>query len=377
MIVLAGLLLVTAAGPAGAQEPGSPAPSVSAPPASGVPVCTIDDPQVTEVSGLVATESGFVAENDSNVQRSRVKIFFLDQRCKLVRSVSYPTNALDPEDLAVAKDGTVWVADIGDNTPLSGGSGTRRSSIALWSLPPGGNRPVIHRLVYPDAQPRDAEALLLSGDGTPVIVTKQPAGEVYVPTGPLPANNAEGMPLRRVGTFTPQNTGTPNPLGFLGVSLVTGGAVSPDGTRAVVRTMSDAYEFDVVGGDVAAAITTGTPRVTPLPNEPQGEAITYSTDGRSLLTCSDQPRTATIRRYTPAAAVPASPAPSARPSTAPAANDRRSWTQRLTLRDLTWVVAGVGGLGVVFIVVGLVAIRRSRVARRAVATAAPRRPATP
>src|SRR3712207_6972861 len=54
------------------------------------------------------------------------------------------------------------------------------------------------------------------------------------------------------------------------------------GGKVVLRTYSDALEWDVSGGDVLAALT-GKPRVTPLPDEPFGEAITYSRDGKSLL----------------------------------------------------------------------------------------------
>ncbi|WP_344619830.1 hypothetical protein [Dactylosporangium salmoneum] len=311
---------------------------------------------------MVATNSGYVVVNDSNPDRSRVKIFFLDSRCKLVRAVPYPTNALDPEDLAMASDGTLWVADIGDNSPLSGGSGTRRSTIALWSLAPNASSPVIHRLTYPDGQPRDAETLLLAGDGTPIIVTKEPAGEIYVPDRPLQASTAAGVPLRRVGTFHPKDTGTPNPLSFLGAALVTGGAVSPDGTRAVIRTYADAYEFTVTGGDVVAAITTGTPTITALPNEPQGESITYTPDGRAFLTCSDQPKTTTILRYTPAPPLPASPAASAA-----APPPRRSWLSGLTLTDITWLIAALGGFGVALVGVGVLGVRRNRRAARTAA----------
>ncbi|GAA0745613.1 hypothetical protein Drose_20105 [Dactylosporangium roseum] len=329
-------------------------------------MCTISDPQVTEVSGLVATDDGYVVVNDSNIERSRVKIMFLDGRCKLTRSVSYPSNALDPEDLAVAGDGTLWVADIGDNTTATGGSGTRRSTVALWSLAPRAATPVVHRLVYPDGKPRDAEALLLNGDGTPVIVTKDPVGEVYVPDGPLAPDNTNGVQLRRVGLFKPRATGTANPYGILGTGVVTGGAVSPDGRRAVVRTMSDAYEFDVTGGDVAAAITSGTPRITALPNEPQGEAIAYTPDGTSFVTASDQPKASTILRYTPVAAPPTpSAASSGAPVAAPAPGRSRSFLDGLSLRDVTWIVAGIGGFGVLMIVVGVVGVRRSRAARRA------------
>jgi hypothetical protein len=348
-VVIMVVAAVVAGGPAAAH---APAPAT---------VCTISDQRVTEVSGMVATASGYVVVNDSNLDRSRVRIFTLDTGCAVVSSVSYPSTARDPEDVAVARDGTVWVADIGDNSTASGGSANRRGTIALWSLPAGAKQPIIHRFTYPDGLPRDAEALLLSGDGTPVIVTKEPAGEVYVPDGKVQANNTTGVKLRRVGAFTPAKTATPNPLGFIGVELVTGGAVSPDGRRAVVRTMSDAYEFDVPDGDVAKAITTGTPRITPLPNEPQGEAICYSADGRSLLTASDEPGPTTVLRYTPAAPA-ASPSPAAppSPSTVVAQAGKTAVPSELSLSDLTWIVAAAGGLGFILFVWGLVALRLHR-----------------
>jgi hypothetical protein len=277
--------------------------------------------------------------------------------------VSYPSSAFDPEDLAVAKDGTLWVADVGDNTTLTGGSGNRRSSIALWSLAPGSNTPVIHRLAYPDGRARDAEALLLDGDGHPVIITKDPVGEVYTLNEPLPANNANPAALTRAGSFRTQSTGTTNPYGIVGTAVVTGAAMSKDGKRAVVRTMSDAYEFDVTEGNVVAAIATGTPRITPLPSEPQGESIAYSQDGQEYLTVSDQPKAATVLRYgryqppaPPSAAVAQVQAPKA---------PERSFLQSLSLRDITRIVMGIGVVGVLMVVVGVVAVVRSRRRRRA------------
>ena len=69
--------------------------------------------------------------------------------------------------------------------------------------------------------------------------------------------------------------------------MITGAASAPDGRRVVLRSYADAFEYDVPDGDVVRALTTGTPRITPLPDEPQGESITYSRDGRSLLTVSE------------------------------------------------------------------------------------------
>ncbi len=289
-------LLASAAGPAWAG-PVSPTPAASLVP--GKPVCTFDDPRVVELSGLVATDSGYVAINDGNDVPAATRIFFFDRTCALVRTVGYPTTARDPEDLAVAADGTLWVADIGDN--LTNGAENRRATIALWKLGTGGSTtPVIHRLTYPDG-PHDAEALLLTGDGTPVIVTKELSGVagLYTPAGPLQPNTPNGAALRKVGTFTPQRTGTPGFFGVIGQLLVTGAAQTADRRRLALRTYSDAYEWDVPDGDLVRAITTGTPRITPLPDEPQGESIAYTRDGSMFLTVSDQQGPAPLLSYAP------------------------------------------------------------------------------
>ncbi len=349
--------------PASAAPSPTPAAGNTSPVAgSGTAICKITDSRMTEASGIVATAGGYLVINDGNTNQSREKIFTLDKNCKITSQVSYPRPAIDPEDLAMAKDGTVWVADIGDNSPASGGDNQRRSTIALWSIAPGSKTPVIHRLAYPDGKARDAETLLMSPNGTPVIVTKEPAGEVYVPAGALQSDNKEGVKLKKVGTFTPEKTGTPNPLLFIGSALITGGAVSADGTKAVVRTMSDAYEFDVSGGDVAAAVTSGKYRITPLPNEPQGEGISYAPDGKSFVTCSDQTGPSTLLRYTPAKANPGKPAAGAQVPSPTA--DKRSFLSKLTLQDLTYMVAAVGVLGLLLVVGGILGIRNSRKRRR-------------
>lgn len=293
-----------AGAPAGAHAPTQ----VSAAPTE---VCRITDPAVTEVSGLAVTPTGYLVENDSNPDPAKTRLFTLDKACKVTGSVQYPRTARDPEDLAVDGKGTVWIADIGDNSPLMGGSGTRRSSIALWTMAAGSKSLKIHRLVYPDGVPRDAEALLIDGQGRPVIVTKDPGGEVFRLDTPLPTDNAEGVKLTKVGAFEPKRTGTSNPWGFLGVAWVTGAAVSADGKKAVVRTYSDAYEFPVTGGDVAKAITSEEPTVTPLPDEPQGEAIAYTADAANLLTASDQDGPTVVLKYPSGLKTPS---PSAVPS---------------------------------------------------------------
>jgi hypothetical protein len=282
-------------------------------------VCRVGDSRLTEISGMAATQDGYVVVNDGADDPAGRRIFFLNKRCKVVRTVAYPSRPRDTEDLALAGDGTVWVADIGDN-------GANRSTIALWRLAPGGRAPVIYRLTYPDGA-QDAEALLLAPDGTPIIVTKSPlAAGAYVPAATLRPGGTTS--LRRAGNVRLPLTDTSNPFSLGGRLVITGGAVSPDGTRAVLRTYADAFTFEVRDGDVLGAITGGDPASTPLPDEPQGESIAWSRDGTALLTVSEGARPE-ILRY-PGVAAPAAtaatpttttPTTAAPTTTAPTATD--------------------------------------------------------
>ena len=355
-IIMASGLVMVGAGTASAE----PVPTTgAAEPVPGKKVCKIEDPRLTALSGMVATKEGFVVINDGVPQESGKKVFFLDAECKVVDATSFSGNGpRDTEDMVLSPDGkTIWIADTGDNS-------RDRETVGLWSMPADGSeQPKIHRLSYPGGEKRDAEALLLNGDGTPIIISKEvnkPAA-IYVATGPLKTNNTEGVSLRRAGEVTvpPSTTPAAGVVG-LGRGSIDGAAVAPDGSRVVLRTYTDALEFDVTGGDVLAALK-GKPRVTPLPNEPFGEAITYSADGTTFLTVSDMDNleagTANwILRYTPAtnAAKTAKAPAAAKPS------DGQSWSDSLSLDDITYLVGGVGLVGAILVGLGVFGIVRAR-----------------
>ncbi|WP_406076635.1 hypothetical protein [Micromonospora sp. NBC_00858] len=337
--------------------------AVAGAPGAGAPVCDVRDERLTEISGMVATDTGYVVVNDGADNEARRQIFFLDRRCAVVRTVGYPSRPRDTEDLAIGSDGTIWVADIGDND-------RSRETIALWRLAPGADRPVLHRMTYPD-RPHDAEALLLDADGRPLVVTKGGSGTVFLYAPATALRPAATTPLALVGQVVLPASTTSNPYFFVGRGVVTGAASAPDGRRVVLRSYADAFEYDVPDGDVVAALTTGTPRITPLPDEPQGESITYSRDGRSLLTVSEsanQPpgtRPAILRYPTPTgpAASPRPPEPSTagpEPSTAapasPAAGNAGAAGNR------TWPVAA--GAGTLVALLGLAGVLRWRRAAR-------------
>jgi hypothetical protein len=336
------LLLATPAAPVAAAPSG--------PAAHPVTACTATDHRLIGLSGLIVTRTGFVSISDSNVDKSAIRVFFLDRHCRYQRSISYPTSAYDPEDVALGRDGTIYVADIGDNA-------SERSSIAVWRIAPSSTRPHIYRYRYPD-RAHDAEAMLLASDDTPIFVTKDVGrSNVYVPARKADPSGRP-VPLKQVGTFSPQVTGTSNPFGMIGNLVVTGGANSADRTRVALRTYSDAYEWRVPHGDVVAAITSTKPAVIPLPDEPQGEAIAFDPAGTHLYTVSDRethPVATKILEY---------PDPVPHPSSKPSASAHASMTPRAeptTVRhQMVYPMLALGLAGVALIGAGVIGLLRRR-----------------
>jgi hypothetical protein len=265
-----GAALVLASGmPAVAEEMAVPAP------AGPSTRCQITDPRLPELSGLVAVGDQVLAVNDGGDQ---VVVHLLDAACQVVDVHTAAIDPYDPEDLALGADGTVWVADTGDNN-------VNRPTVALLALRPDGSTGVF-RLTYPDG-PHDTEALLLAPDGTPYLVTKEVLGasSVYRPTSALVDGGT--VALAEVASVTVTLTGTPGgPVGRAGQLMVTGGAVSGDGSRLALRTYTDAYVWTLAGSDVVGALAAPPVRV-PLPASPQGEAISFTADNQQLVVASE------------------------------------------------------------------------------------------
>ena len=146
-------------------------------------------------------------------------------------------------------------------------------------------------LAYEDGA-QDAETLLVHPvTGRLYVVTKSYFGPASVYAAAEPLRTDAVNRLEKVAEVELSATGTPGgprQLGPLAQVAVTGGAVAPGGDKVVLRTYTDAHEWVVTGGDVAAALGSGPARVvTPLPETEQGEAITYSRDGASLVTTAE------------------------------------------------------------------------------------------
>ncbi len=233
-------------------------------------VCRFSDERLTEISGMTTSlrHPGVLwVHNDSS---GGPRVYAIDAAtCSTLATVTIDgIDARDIEAIAAGRDdkgrAVLWIADIGDN--LDSWDEVRIHRVRE----PGvlRDRTVTartYRFTYSD-RPHNAETLLADPDsGQLWVVTRQLArGTLYalpVPLSPTGVNVAR--PVRREG------------------GLVTDGAVSPDGSRYVLRDYVDALVF--------AGLPPGTQeqRVY-LPFQMQGEAITWTPDGRALLTAGEK-----------------------------------------------------------------------------------------
>jgi hypothetical protein len=299
-VALAGVLvaLVSLAGLA-------PARSASAADATSDLDRVMVDPRITESSGLVASSQhpGVVwTHNDSG---HPPELFAVGPDGRTVATFTLAgAPSRDWEAIAPGRDAAgralLWVGDIGDNRASWPYVRLYRvpepASLADGSVPWTG-----FRLRYEDG-PHNAETLLVDPRTQRMfVVTKAATGAGFyaVPQdlAPPPAVNV----LRKVADAP---------------STVTDGAFSPDGSHVVL--VGYVYGYLYGRGPLAAVAApvpvAGSPTTFLPPLRPQGESVTWTADGRTLLVGSEGARSAVRRidaRPLLASAGSAGPSPSA------------------------------------------------------------------
>ncbi len=256
--VFVGLIAAVVASPAATAEDGV------------TTVCRFSDDRLTEISGMTLSlrhPDVIWLHNDSS---GGPYVYAVDATsCEtLARITIAGIDARDIEAIGSGRDAkgrpVLWVADIGDN--LDSWPDVRLHRFREpKSLVDQTVTPTTYRFTYRD-RPHNAEALLVDPNSKQVwIVTKQLAhGRLYK----LP---------KRLSTT---EVNVAKPIGQEG-GLVTDGSVSPDGTRYVLRDYVNATVFDgLPAGRLAETIG--------LPIQPQGETVTWTADGRSLLIASER-----------------------------------------------------------------------------------------
>ena len=254
----------------------------------------IRNPDVTESSGLAVSRCNpdvFWTHNDSG-DSAVIFAFAADGKTLGTWAVTDAKNA-DWEDMDSYKDASgkcfLYIGEIGNNQGERAQQGVYRipePAITPESASSGKKNPLatepaeMLRFTYPDA-PHDAETMMVHPTtGDIYVLTKRVDGPSLV-FKVKPAFNSDG-PERAEKVAELAVPSVPN-------GLLTGGAISPDGTRAVVCDYASGYEI-VLPGTAANfdEIWKQKPTVVTIGDRKQGEAIDYSADGRIIIATSEK-----------------------------------------------------------------------------------------
>lgn len=299
------------------------------------PRVTISDPRVTESSGLaVSTDEPGLAYtvNDSG---NAAEVFAIDLASGDVVGVTTVRAQLRDVEALALRDGTLWIADVGDNR-------AERDDTALYAIDEPGRRTATvgaerHPVRLPGG-PADVEALLAAPDSDElVVVTKALAGAEALSV-------RESELGREPATFTRVATDLP--------ALVTDGSFSPDGSRVALLSYGALWTVDPADWNVVGSQS--------LPPLRQAETVAFTADDTvvvgsegedsPLVTLVLDPEPASLG--SPATVATDQPAtePTTEPTAAPAPADEGDGSRAIRL----------GGVGVAGVAVGALAAWRLR-----------------
>ncbi|MEV6249368.1 WD40 repeat domain-containing protein [Streptomyces sp. NPDC051742] len=245
---------------------------------------TIEDPRITESSGLAASRAHpgiYWTHNDQDAPL----IYGIDSRTgKTVATLTMQGvgTPRDMEAVAVGPDGDIYVGDIGDNLDGSW------DHVWIYRFPEPKtlkDQKVAARqyvVKYADGA-RNAEALMVHPKTGRVYIAskKEDGGGLYA--GPERLSSSGTNVFRRIGE----------------VPWVTDGAFSPDGGRLVLRGYFSAREYAWKDGRLDGDGTS-----VGAPFQGQAESVTYTKDGSAFMFGSEGSESKVVRVDRPDAGRP-------------------------------------------------------------------------
>lgn len=255
-------------------------------PTAGAPASTgqVTDSELTEISGVAASTRWpgvfWVIEDAGNPS----ELVAIDTTGAVLAVFDLPdATARDWEDIGLGPDGVLYLADIGDNDPLD------RDQVVIAMLPEpdpnqgdGDLETAELKLSYADGL-HDAEAMAVDPvTGDLWIATKDYDGptHIYTKAAPHVADSEAALSEQAYLDFS---------IAPLSGSSTTGAAFSPQGDLLAIRTYSStAYLFRVDRSQGVAAALTGEACPIDLPDEPQGESISFDPSGDGVWTVSER-----------------------------------------------------------------------------------------
>jgi hypothetical protein len=301
-------------------------------------VFRIQPAEIDESSSLVVsqTHNGLVyTANDSG---GSATVYVLDADTgQLVGSTSIEgVEPIDIEAMTPGADGSLIVADIGDND-------SQRGYVTVYRIdqPGRGTHTVAAdavRLTYSNG-PHNAESAVYDADtGRLFIVSKEfvPARVYRSPRDLFSHRQAVMKPVAR------------------GPVLATDAALLPTDDVAVIRTYAAAYFYTFPGWRLLGQRT--------LPNQPQGESVAVPPGGHLLWVGSEGVNSQVLAVTVPRLTRPSGPT-SAPPSTAAGSTDDGAAAAENAHRDelkSRAVVVGGGALALLVVVAIIIAVRWHR-----------------
>jgi hypothetical protein len=241
-------------------------------------VSTLSDGRINESSGLVVSPDDPDRAYTINDSGGASVVYAISVSTgKTLGTATVDASFVDTEALSIDSDGTLWVADTGDNRGV-------RTDAALYSLPEiGDGTTTVSAKRFPIAYPGgplDVEALAVD----PV------SGKKFLISKGLFGGTAFVLPDRLVEDRANQAKALPGQI----PGVVTDAAFTPDGRFVVARDYSEAYVLDPRTWSIVSSMD--------LPPSRQGETLAMEPGGRSFLVGSEGTASRLVRvPFTPPA----------------------------------------------------------------------------
>lgn len=251
--------------------------------AAGTPMGTVEDPALAEISGIVASRAnpGVLWVHQDSGDAALITALGRDGATLGVITLE-SVGSIDQEDIALGpcEDGDGWCLLLGD----FGDNALQRDSYAIrridepdvtgletpWSLALTPES-LVYR--YPEG-PQNAEALVVSAEGEPIVITKRGDGNAWVYV--LPSSGwDEVADAERVATFAM------GPDAGL-IDTVTAADMTRDGASLLIRTYTYLRYYDLREHELSS-IGSATTRELLVGAELQGEAVGWDDDERAVV----------------------------------------------------------------------------------------------
>jgi hypothetical protein len=246
-----------------------------------VPIVTPLVPTINETSGVADSKKnpGFLWAEEDSGNPPQLSLVGHNGKVDSRVYIKGATNR-DWEDMVLA-DSSIYIADIGDNNRVH-----NSYTIYKFTEPLRGTDTISTfekiEFQYPDGS-HDAEAFVVDPASKDIfIITKR------------------DNPSRMYRIAYPYSLSTMNTAALIGtmpLTYVVSAALSPDAKEIIIKTYTDLVVFSrTAETSIGSALQGGYSSLHYRP-EPQGEAVTFTTDGTGYFTLSEKGPSADVNLY--------------------------------------------------------------------------------